>query len=306
MNTELQQEDSLFIGIDGGGSKCKATLANAQMELLGQAIAGPANPLHGVDRALNSIVESAEQALAASGKQNVQLSDLIAGVGLAGLNLPSLYKTVSEWNHPFRKMFLTTDLHIACLGAHGGGEGAVMVIGTGSCGYRFTRDGSIIYGAHGFPFGDKGSGAWLGLEAMRAVLLAADGLGPATLLAELFAQSLSARNLELVEKMAGSLPCDYARLAPQVMFAAEQGDEVAVAIVQDGAEYLSNIADKLLSQGPLRFSLLGGLSEKMLTWMDQRVVDQVSAPLAQPEIGGLYYAQKEYKFWRGIANAASS
>lgn len=55
------------------------------------------------------------------------------------------------------------------MGAHTRDEGAVMIAGTGSCGYSFVNGKATILGAHGFPFGDKCSGAWIGLEAVKAV-----------------------------------------------------------------------------------------------------------------------------------------
>ena len=63
----------------------------------------------------------------------MMLKQVVAGLGLAGVNLPGLYQKINEWHHPFKEMFLTTDLHTACIGAHKGADGAVIITGTGSC-----------------------------------------------------------------------------------------------------------------------------------------------------------------------------
>lgn len=285
---------TIFLGIDGGGSKCKAIVVDngGSGRVLGHGLAGAANPSQDFDQALESIVASAKAAMLDAGLAGMPLNDVVAGVGLAGVNLPSVFELVQNWQHPFKKMFLTTDLHIACLGAHGGTDGAVMIIGTGSCGYLNNSNNAVIYGAHGFPFGDKGSGAWVGLEALKAVLLAQDGLGPETLLTESVSQALGENNLGLVVKMIGAKPRQYAKLAPLVVDAAEKGDVVALAIVTEGADYLSAVAKKLLAGNPERFSLLGGLSHKMLNWFDQDVVKKIAEPLAQPEMGAIYFAKK--------------
>ncbi|MFT5296315.1 MAG: glucosamine kinase, partial [Colwellia sp.] len=126
--------NEIFLGIDGGGSKCKAILMSNDNKILGTGIAGPANPLHGYEQAINSIAESAKLALKNAGIDESELGNIIAGVGLAGVNLPVLFEQMSNWQHPFKKMYLATDLLIACLGAHDGKDGAVMITGTGSCG----------------------------------------------------------------------------------------------------------------------------------------------------------------------------
>lgn len=286
--------NSIFLGIDGGGSKCKAIVADSSDngQLLGHGLAGAANPSQDFDQALASIVASAKAAMKDAGLAHIPLNEVVAGVGLAGVNLPSVYDSVKKWQHPFKDMFLTTDLHIACLGAHGGADGAVMIIGTGSCGYLNNDNQGIIYGAHGFPFGDKGSGAWVGLEALKAVLLEQDGLGPKTLLTDSVSQILGETDLGLVVKMIGAKPSQYAKLAPAVVDAAEKGDAVALSIVTEGADYLSAVAHKLLAGNPERFSLLGGLSHKMINWFDKDVVNNISEPMAQPEMGAIYFAKK--------------
>jgi glucosamine kinase len=295
MNTVSNSEGIIYLGIDGGGSKCKARVTDAQHQVLGSAVSGPANPSSNYDLAIASIVESAEMAMVDAGFEKSALSSVIAGVGLAGVNLPSAFKAISEWSHPFSKMFLTTDLHIACLGAHGGDEGAVMIAGTGSCGYFYSKQKTAIYGAHGFPCGDKGSGAWIGLEAFRAVLLAGDSLIVDTVLTEKISKMLNAKGLATVEAMVGASPRQYAQLAPLVLEAASQGDEVAVNIIKDGAAYLSAIAKKLLNDKPARFSLLGGISEKLIPWMDSDIIPHISAPLDQPESGAIYFAENAIK-----------
>ena len=107
--------NELFVGIDGGGTKCKAIIVNSANEILGTGIAGPGNPLHGFTQAINSIEQSAQLALNDAGLSETPLSYLVAGVGLAGVNLPSLHKQMMHWKSPFKTMHLTTDLLIACM-----------------------------------------------------------------------------------------------------------------------------------------------------------------------------------------------
>ena len=284
--------DVFYLGIDGGGSKCQATIADTEGVVLGQAVAGPANPLHGLEQTLESIKQAASQALVNSGRHGLVLRQLVAGVGLAGVNLPSLFQAISAWPHPFAALYLTTDLHIACLGAHQRDDGAVIVAGTGSCGYVGVPGRECVLGGHGFPLGDKGSGAWMGLEAAKAVLLASDGLGPATQLEALLTAELKASGLMMVERLCGAKSSDYARLAPLVLRAAGAGDLVAEGIVREGADYISALGQKLLAYHPSRISMIGGLAEPLRPWLAPQFSNQLSAPLGPPEVGALLYARR--------------
>ncbi|UTA49665.1 ATPase [Simiduia sp. 21SJ11W-1] len=285
----------MYLGIDGGGSKTKAILVNEANEVIGTGLAGPSNPLHGVEQAFTSIRLSAELALEDAGLPRSHIRNLIVGAGLAGVNLPDLYQVVDQWEHPFADFFLTTDLHIACLGAHGGGDGAVIITGTGSCGYSNVKNRTLIVGAHGFPFGDKGSGAWMGLEALKYALLSSDGLAPQSPLQARVEQHLDAKGIDMVGRMATATSSRYARLAPLVLELAEAGDPVSLAIAKDGANYISQVAEKLLAQGPERLSMLGGLAPRLQQWMAPEIVVRLSEVQFSPEFGALLYAKQQLK-----------
>ncbi len=287
--------DQLFIGIDGGGTKCRARLVSINEKLLGTGIGGPSNPLHGQAQTKASILQAVEMALTEAGLPNSEASNLIVGIGLAGVNLPSLFDVMNNWHHPFKQMHLTTDLHIACLGAHNRDQGAVMIAGTGSCGYSYVKNKATIIGAHGFPFGDKGSGAWMGLEAVKAVLLASDNLGPYSLLSDLIGNHLQAKGVMIVDRMGAAKASDYAQLARFVLDAADAKDEVAEKIVREGANYMSAVAEKLWETEPSRMSLIGGLSERLTPWLKPSVAASLSAPINQPEFGAIYYAKQQEK-----------
>ena len=75
MLTSGNNKKELFLGIDGGGTKCKAILVNNDNEILGTGISGPGNPLHGFEQATRSIQTSAELAIKDAGLTNVHLSE---------------------------------------------------------------------------------------------------------------------------------------------------------------------------------------------------------------------------------------
>ena len=286
--------NNIFLGIDGGGSKCKAIVMSADNKILGTGISGPGNPLHGFEQATHSIVTSAKLALADANIAESSLGNIVAGVGLAGVNLPVLFEQMNNWQHPFKAMHLTTDLLIACLGAHQGEDGAVIISGTGSCGFSYVDGEPYIVGAHGFPHGDKGSGAWFGLQAAKQVLLSLDGLIATSSLNDKLLSLLNVKTgVELVEAIAGKPAAFYARMANLVFDAAEQGDALALAIVKEGANYIDNVATQLSKRCPPRLSLIGGLTPRLLPWLAQEVQNSLSAPLNSPEVGAVFYARQQ-------------
>lgn len=287
-------DNTLFLGVDGGGTKCRAILVDGQNKLLGQGDGGACNAYQSLDKAIDSIVTASKAALIEAGLGESDKHRIVLGMGLAGVNIPEVYRRVCDWQHGFKARFLITDLRAACIAAHGGNEGAVIVSGTGSCGYAQAAGRVMELGAHGFPFGDKGSGAWIGLQALQAVLLALDDLGEATQLTALVGEHLQADGLEIIQRMRDAGTGEYARLAPLVFAAAQKQDPVAVAILQEGASYLSQLAERLWSIEPPRMAMLGGVSHKIKDWMRSDIVNRMSPALQQPEYGAVYHAMHEY------------
>ena len=294
MLTSSDKNNELFLGIDGGGSKCKAIIMNKDNDILGTGVSGPGNPLHGFEQATNSISESASLALADAGLTHIKLSELTAGVGLAGVNLPVLFDKMAAWHHPFKSMHLATDLLIACLGAHDGNDGAVMISGTGSCGFSCIDEQHTIVGAHGFPHGDKGSGAWFGLQGVKQVLLSLDGLVAPTSMSAVLLNKLGCKDdTDLVEAVASQKATFYAQQANLVFDAAELGDKVALAIVNEGAEYINSIARTLTAKKPPRISMLGGLTPRLKSWLADEIKISLEEPLNPPEVGSVIFARQQ-------------
>lgn len=286
----------LFIGIDGGGSKCRATIYSGEDAVIGTGVAGRANPLHGLSQTFESIQASTELALRDAGMNLSDSKTLVAGIGLAGVNVPRLYNDIVNWQHPFASMYVTTDLHTACIGAHKGGDGAVIITGTGSCGYANVNGKALCLGGHGFALGDKGSGAWLGLQAAERVLLYLDGFAEETALTERVLSHFYTKDaMGIVEQLAGQSSGTYAKLARIVLECAHADDEVALSIVKEGAAYISELARKLFEIEPPRFSMIGGLAEPLAPWLGKDVIAKLSPTLAPPELGAAYYARQQFQ-----------
>ncbi|NRA85669.1 MAG: ATPase, partial [Gammaproteobacteria bacterium] len=178
--------------------------------------------------------------------------------------------------------------------AHQGNDGAIMITGTGSCGYSYVNGKETMVGGHGFPHGDKGSGAWLGLQAVKKVLLSLDGLAVKSLMNNIMLNKLDCSNaLEIVEAVAKKTANFYATLAAVVFEAAADNDELALSIVNDGASYIGQVARRLQRENPPRMSLIGGLNKILINYLDHDVAQLLSQPISAPEIGAVLYAKQQ-------------
>lgn len=289
-------KSELFLGIDGGGSKCKARLESAAGELLGEGLSGPANPVHDAELAFTSIYAASCEALSNAGLPESMLAEVNAVLGLAGVNIPKYYQQLETWHHPFQQRFVTTDLHIACLGAHGGHEGAIVITGTGSSAFASVSGQQLMLGGHGFPLGDKAGGAWLGWRAISLVLDSFDGLHQQSDFVDALCRCLQVQTSdELVTKALRFLPKDYAILAPVVIDAAQQQDPIAVAIMQEGAEYVQSLIARLMQIDPPRVSIIGGLAKRWLAWLPDDIRRLIKSPLCSPEYGAVALSKQLFK-----------
>lgn len=292
MITKASENQRYYLGIDGGGSKCRVVLTDENFSVIGAGLGGPANPLRGMDVATASILDATYQALAQASLPKTAIANIVVGAGLAGVNIPEYHRIFSAWQHPFAELYLTSDLHAACMGAHQGRDGAVIICGTGSCGLASVGGEILEVGGHGFPYGDSGSGAWFGMQLLQCVLRSKDQLLPPTLMTELLQQQLGLNDtISLASHFMHVSATEYARLAPLVFTAAEQQDAQALAIIEEGAGHINAIAERLLSIGPPAITLIGGLAPKLVPYLSEPIRRLIVPASESPELGAVWFAR---------------
>ena len=100
---------------------------------------------------------------------------IVACLALAGASEPEKLAAAKQARYPFRSAVITTDARAACIGAHQGGDGGIVIAGTGSIGWAILNGREYRVGGWGFPLSDEGSGAWIGFAALKQLLWAHDG-----------------------------------------------------------------------------------------------------------------------------------
>ena len=241
---------SFYLGFDGGGTKTECVLLDAQGNTAAQAVTGPSNPLRiGFDAALAALREAADTVLAAAHVDGRSVKAI--GAGLAGAGRKRVVKRIMGFlveTFPHSDVHVTTDLEVALEAATRGGEGVVLVAGTGSAAYGRNAAGQTARaGGHGPWIGDEGSAYDIGRQAVAAVARARDGLAPVTLLAELIPAALECPNwAALIDRVAEDPDGVFPRVFPLVVEAVEAEDGPASEILFTAAMALSRLASAVI------------------------------------------------------------
>lgn len=261
--------DPLYLGVDGGASRCCARLRDVSGNLLGEGVAGPANISTDIEQARASILEAVASALRAADLPAQDIARCHAGLGLAGGSPQDLqHRLLDGWN-PFGRVRLASDAYVAWLGAHGGDDGAIVILGTGSVCFGQLAGQRYGLGGWGADISDEAGAATIGRESLRRSLWAWDGRIAMTPLAGNLLSMFGGSPDAMASAARVAAPADYAAWAPLVFQFAGQGDALAVAILRDAAEHVVRMIERLLVLGFVRIAMVGGIAAPMMPWLPE-------------------------------------
>ena len=282
----------LLLGIDGGGTRCRARLTGWTGRILGQATTGPANIRLGLQESLAAIRDATRQCLEQAGLQGME-EKITACLALAGACEPLALTQAQALPLPFHRAVFTSDARAACIGAHDGRDGAIVITGTGSVAWGMVGERTFRAGGWGFPLSDEGSGAWLGSTGLSQVLHAHDGLRPWTKLLHSLFERFQSDPHAIVRWTRHAGPHDYAVLAPVICTHAKEGDAAALDLIASAAAHADTLTTKMVELGAPRLSLLGGLSDSIQPYLAARTRQLLAPPLGDALSGALQLARAE-------------
>lgn len=282
----------LFLAIDGGGSRCRARLESAEGALLGHGLSGPASMRFGFEAVRQAIMQATRQALAEANLQEEALKRVFAGIGLAGTGQRGARDALESWRHPFAGAWFEGDAYLALLGAFGGGEGGIVIAGTGSIGLSYQSK-TVRIGGYGFPVSDEGSGADIGLKALRHALRTLDGRAEASGLSQEILASFGDDLVRVSDWIEHATATDYAALAPIVVRHADAGDAAAGRILQDAAAEIAELIQALYSRKVPQVALAGGLAEILKRYLTPAIAARLVAPQGDAMAGGILLARRK-------------
>jgi len=286
----MVQANALFLGVDGGGTGCRARLCDAAGMRLGEAQGGPANIRLGLEQAFASVRDATLSCLEQAQLGPDDLPRITACLALAGATEPAELAAARQQRQAFGKAILTADAHAACVGAHNGADGGVIVVGTGSIGWAVLRGRQHRVGGWGLELSDEGSGAWIGRETLGRVLAAHDGRIAWTALLRAVFERHGGDPHAIVQWASQASSGDFGKLAPAVVEAARD-DAAAREILRLAATHIDAIATRLAELGVPRLSLMGGLAAHVEGLLPMIIRRHLAKPLGDALDGALLLAR---------------
>lgn len=272
----MNSRTPLFLGVDGGGTGCRALLCAADGAKLASARTGPANIVTDFDGALHNILTATREVISKAGLPDESITDISTFLGLAGSNIGNAGERVHE-NLPFHQCRIETDAVAAMHGAIGDEDGVVAIIGTGTV-YIYRLKGMVrTAGGWGFMVGDLASGAWLGRLLLEKVLLTFDGIHSGSGLTENILRDFENNPQTVVEYAQTAKPGEFGKFAPVIFEFAQKRDPIALEIVRQAVTDIEETLDVILPDD-CRFCMLGGLGGIYSAMLSKHYRERLSQP----------------------------
>jgi N-acetylglucosamine kinase-like BadF-type ATPase len=283
---------TIVLGVDGGGTKTHAVVADETGAILGFGASGPGNWEDVGIEAAGAAIRAAVRGAFDSG--GVGPGDVRASVfGLAGVDFPSdrlRLSGIPEAVGLVGPCEITNDAFVALRAGAGRSWGVVVIAGSGSVAAGRNSAGEVFRTLGLGPlFGDWGSASEISEAGVGAVADEFTGRGPKTLLTELLCERTgSASGMDFIER-AGRGRVDPAVFAPVVVEAADRSDEVACGILERAGEALGASAALVIRALGMQeldpeLVLAGGLFHTRNRCLNQTLEATVrrTAPRVQP------------------------
>ncbi|MEM7721290.1 MAG: BadF/BadG/BcrA/BcrD ATPase family protein [Pseudomonadota bacterium] len=250
-----------MVVIDGGGTGSRLRAIDADGGILAETSCGPSNLTYGVDEAWRNL----RQGLA---KLSDEVGLPVAGTrlwcGFAGGRSPTRQAAFRAANPvAAAEITIVTDGFASLIGAHQGGPGIVLAVGTGVAAFALTLDGHVVSSsAWGYKIGDEGSGGWIGNRAVSLLARHLDGRlrEESALFSQL--QQVVGEDFDAIQLWLSDADATaFAALAPLVLQAAEAGDTIANRLLTQATHELVVAVQAVDAGQPI--ALLGGLAQVM-------------------------------------------
>jgi len=259
------------LGVDGGGTKTQALIVDEEGRVQGWGMGGPSNYDDvGLEKAKAGVEGAVHLARQQAALPETPFDSVFLGMaGVVSEKDRAVIRTIAQQLALANDQNIDVDhdCRIALAGGLSGRPGMVLIAGTGSSCYGQNAKGeSWIAGGWGHLISDEGSSYWLGIQAMRCAAASYDGRLHSVL------KDLVQDHLQLTEMrdimhrlyVTGMSRAEVASLAPLIIHAAREGDEVALDLLDRGASELAEIVNAVAAKldftdQKCELALVGGL-----------------------------------------------
>ena len=215
---------------------------------------------------------------------------------------------------PFANVRVYDDIDIARAGAHGGADGAVIIVGTGSAALAMVEGQRHQCGGWGFHIGDQMSGAILGRELVRRTVEAADGLSTGSPLTEAVIEKLGGSIDSIMSwsfppdtrpapvptdgqapaTIIGRAPAEYGALVPMFFDYFEKGDPVALELMELELQSIDTYVNWFKARGVKTMAAVGGFGTRLYPLLIERYGDFIVRPVHEPLHGAVILARQNF------------
>ncbi|MFH1714164.1 MAG: BadF/BadG/BcrA/BcrD ATPase family protein [Candidatus Nealsonbacteria bacterium] len=239
-----KENKGYIIGVDGGGAKTVAALADSNGRILKISKEGSSHPRNiGINKAIDNLVMAIERVL----PKNKEISAVFLG-------LPAMEEEFKLKKEKIRKELLKrkkmsaifkgklvigSDQLVGFRSGTDKKEGIVVIAGSGCAIHGWGEGKEVKVDGWGY-LSELGSSFRIGQRALQEIFKDLDGRSSVTMITKLVFGELKVKNKEsLIEKIYSQNPMDIVpSLAVLVDKAAERGDKIAKDILQGAAEEL--------------------------------------------------------------------
>ncbi|MBN1300769.1 MAG: hypothetical protein JW995_06100 [Melioribacteraceae bacterium] len=257
-----------YIGLDGGGTKTKCVLSDADFNIIAESAGGPSTfLLIGADTVASTILKLILNVTESAGINLTDIEAIVLGTTGAGrrpdaeLLEEAFAGYISKNNFSPLKFHVDSDARIALEGAFTGRPGSILIAGTGSIMFGKDKKGMIHrVGGFGRFIGDEGSGYMLGRRGLIAVAKSFDGRGEYTVLSEFLKSEFGIDDPAKLITEVYKNKFDIASVAPLVIESAKKNDTICRTIIESEiSELLQHISamKSLLKMDTMNLCLIG-------------------------------------------------
>jgi len=256
-----------ILTVDGGATKTSMAIWTGAGDLLSKANGRACNIFQDTAGSIAAIEALWGELHSVVGLDRTTDRDKVTlSLGVAGASLRAARDACRDAFADFRHCLISSDGYVSLAGAFGGGPGAVLAVGTGIVGCRFDADGSYTQlSGWGFPVGDRGSGAWLGLQMLADYLQARDGVAAIaeSSLWPIIEERIGNDREQILAWLSRATPGDFATFAPAILDAATNKDAEAVDLVTCAVDEIHRLGRQLVGDPPVPLQITGSLGRAL-------------------------------------------
>ncbi len=305
----MATKNRYVVGLDGGGTKTAAIIADLHGTFAGEAKGTASNfQMIGVENASEVLFALVQECCRKVGCEFEDIACVLAGLTGAGRlsdqeRMREAFRSLSRKRGAnLENIRIESDARVALEGAFKGKPGIILIAGTGSITFGKDAQGAIHRaGGWGRTIGDEGGGYAIGRDGLNAVTRELDGRGQQTNLTKLVAEKIGLKDQESIIAAVYRDNFDLASLAPIVIETASTHDSVCEQIVDRAAseltEHVRAIALKMGGKSiPLAFigtllsteNVLANALRKKIASASPHI--SITQPLSPPAYGAVLMA----------------